>query len=118
MENKEMALKAASILDDKKAKDILIIDISNKASFADYFVMASGNSERQVGALIEAVEDSLQEYGIAPKGIEGNKTSGWILMDYGDVIVNVLTTEMRERYNIEKAWGDGKFITLEGMENE
>lgn len=118
MENRELALKAAKILDDKKAKDILIIDIREKASFADYFVLASGNSERQVGALSEEVEDQFQSQGIAPKAIEGHRSSGWILMDYGDVIVNVLTTEMRERYKIEKAWGDGEFITLEGIENE
>ncbi len=118
MENRELALQAAKILDDKKAKDIIIIDIREKASFADYFVLASGNSERQVGALSEEVEDQFQKQGLAPKSIEGHRSSGWILMDYGDVIVNVLSTEMRERYNIEKAWGDGVFITLEGSDNE
>ncbi len=118
MENKELALKAAKILNEKKARDIIIIDIREKASFADFFVLASGSSERQVGTLSEEVEDRFQSEGLAPKGIEGHRSSGWILMDYGDVIVNVLTTEMRERYNIEKAWGDGDFITLEGSENE
>ena len=118
MENKELALKAARILDDKQGKDIIIIDISNKASFADYFVLASGNSERQIGALSDEVDDRFQKEGITPKSIEGHRSSGWILMDYGDVIVNVLTTEMRDRYNIEKAWGDGEFITLEGDKNE
>ncbi len=118
MENKELALKAAKILDEKKARDIIIIDIREKASFADFFVLASGSSERQVGTLSEEVEDRFQSEGLAPKAIEGHRSSGWILMDYGDVIVNVLTTEMRERYNIEKAWGDGDFITLEGNENE
>ena len=118
MENKELALKAAKILNEKKARDIIIIDIREKASFADFFVLASGSSERQVGTLSEEVEDRFQSEGLAPKGIEGHRSSGWILMDYGDVIVNVLTTEMRERYNIEKAWGDGVFITLEGSDNE
>lgn len=118
MENRELALKAARILDDKKAKDIIIIDIREKASFADYFVLASGNSERQVGTLSEEVDDLFQAEGITPKSIEGHRRSGWILMDYGDVIVNVLTTEMRERYNIEKAWGDGEFIRLEGSKND
>lgn len=118
MDNKELALKAAQILDDKKAKDIIIIDIRDKASFADYFVLASGNNDRQIGALSEEVNDRFQEKGITAKSIEGHRSSGWILMDYGDVIVNLLTTEMRERYKIEKAWGDGEFITLEETENE
>ncbi|MDX9887827.1 MAG: ribosome silencing factor [Anaerovoracaceae bacterium] len=118
MENRELALKAAKILEDKKARDIIIIDIREKASFADFFVLASGNSEIQIGSLSEEVEDRFQKEGLSPKGIEGHRRSGWILMDYGDVIVNLLTTEMRERYNIEKAWGDGNFISLEGSENE
>lgn len=118
MENRELALKAARVLDNKKAKDIIIIDISEKASFADYFVIASGNSERQVAALSEDVQDSFQVDGIEAKNIEGQRGSGWILMDYGDLIVNILTTDMRDRYNIEKAWGDGEFIALEGSENE
>jgi len=113
MNNKEMALMAAKILDDKKAKDVLIIDISKKASFADYFILASGANERQVGSLSEEIDDQFAKEGIIAKSIEGKKTSGWILMDYGDVIVNVLSAEMRDRYNIEKVWGDCEFITLE-----
>lgn len=113
MNNKEIALMAAKILDEKKAKDIVIIDISNKASFADYFVLASGANERQVGTLSEEIDDRFAREGIIAKSIEGKKASGWILMDYGDVIVNVLSSEMRDRYNIEKVWGDCEFITPE-----
>lgn len=106
MEPKEMAVKTAKQLDDKKAIDVTIIDISTKASFADYFVIASAGSDRQIGALVETIEDLLEPENIFPKNIEGKKTSGWILMDYGDVVINVMTTEMREKYNIEKIWGD------------
>lgn len=106
MEPKELAVKTAKQLDDKKAIDVTIIDISTKASFADYFVIASARSDRQIGALVEAIEDLLEPENIFPKNIEGKKTSGWILMDYGDVVINVMTTEMREKYNIEKIWGD------------
>ena len=113
MNTKEIALLAAKVLDEKKARDIVIIDISEKASFADYFVMASGGSERQIGTLSEDVDDKFAEIGIEPKSIEGQKTSGWILMDYGDVIVNILTAEMRGRYNIEKVWGDCTFVEYE-----
>ena len=106
MKPKEMAVKTAKQLDDKKAIDVTIIDISTKASFADYFVIASAGSDRQIGALVEAIEDLLEPENIFPKNIEGKKISGWILMDYGDVVINVMTTEMREKYNIEKIWGD------------
>ena len=106
IEPKELADRIAKQLDEKKASDVAIINISQKASFADYFVLASGGSDRQMGALVEVVEDLLEPEGIFPKNIEGKKTSGWILMDYGDVVINVMTAEMREKYNIERIWGD------------
>ena len=106
IEPKELADRIAKQLDEKKASDVAIINISQKASFADYFVLASGGSDRQMGALVEVVEDLLEPEGIFPKNIEGKKTSGWILMDYGDVVVNVMTAEMREKYNIGRIWGD------------
>lgn len=106
MEPKELALKIARLLDDKKAQDVTVIDISTKASFADYFVMASAGSERQMESLVDSIEDILEPEGIFPKSVEGKKSSGWILMDYGDVIVNAMTSEMREKYNIERIWGD------------
>ena len=102
MEPKELSLKVAKLLDDRKAIDVTVIDIS----FADYFVMASAGSDRQMGALVDNVEDMLEPAGIFPKSVEGKKSSGWILMDYGDVVINVMTAEMREKYNIERIWGD------------
>ena len=106
MEPKELSLKVAKLLDDRKAIDVTVIDISPKASFADYFVMASAGSDRQMGALVDNVEDMLEPAGVFPKSVEGKKSSGWILMDYGDVVINVMTAEMREKYNIERIWGD------------
>ncbi len=106
MEPKELSLKVAKLLDDRKAIDVTVIDISPNASFADYFVMASAGSDRQMGALVDNVEDMLEPAGIFPKSVEGKKSSGWILMDYGDVVINVMTAEMREKYNIERIWGD------------
>lgn len=112
MENKEIALLASHVLDQKKGQDIVCIDISSKASFADYFVIASGNTERQVKALCDEVDDELAKNGVFVKSVEGHASSGWILMDFGDVIVNVFTTEMRDKYNIEKVWGDCEFVEL------
>lgn len=113
MTNKDYALLAGKVLSDKKAEDIVIIDIEEKASFADYFVLCSGTSERQINTLADEIEDKFAEQGLIVKSIEGKHGSGWILMDFGDIIVNLFTKEMRERYSIEKVWGDCRFIEVE-----
>jgi ribosome-associated protein len=113
MEIKNMAMIAAKAIDDKKGRDITIIDIGAKAAFADYMIIASGGTERQVKALCDEVEDKLAENGVFVKHIEGKNDSGWILMDYGDIIVNLLTVDLREKYNIEKVWADCEFLNLE-----
>ncbi len=113
MTNKEYALLAGKLLSDKKAEDIVIIDIQGKATFADYFVICSGTSERQINTLTDEIEDRLAEKGLMVKSVEGRHGSGWILVDFGDIIVNLFTKEMRERYSIEKVWGDCQFIEVE-----
>jgi len=113
MEIKNMAMIAAKAIDDKKGRDITIIDIGAKAAFADYMIIASGGTERQVKALCDEVEDKLAENSVFVKHIEGKNDSGWILMDYGDIIVNLLTVDLREKYNIEKVWADCEFLNLE-----
>ena len=106
MTNKEYADFAAKILSSKKATDIMIIDIAEKSGFADYFIIATGNTDRQVNSMADDVEDALAEKDLLVKSIEGKNISGWILMDFGDIIVNLFTPEMRDKYNIEKIWAD------------
>lgn len=118
MNSKDYALLAAETLDSKKAEDISIFDIAEKSSIADYLILATGLNERSVGALIDEVEDRLAQEGLLVKSIEGKKESGWILMDYGDIIVNVLTAEKRDRYNIEKVWADCNTLSWEVKGNE
>lgn len=113
MKSKEIAVLAAKVLDSKKAIDIVCLDIESKSSIADYFILASGGSERQIKALAEEVDDQFAKEGILAKSIEGKASSGWILLDFGDIIVSVLTTEMREKYNIEKVWGDCEILNWE-----
>lgn len=113
MNNREIALKVAGVLKEKKAKDIVVIDISDKSSFTDFLIIASGGSERQVGALASDVSNKLAEDGIFSKNVEGKRTSGWILVDYGDIIVNIFSIEQRSRYNLEKIWSDGTFLDIE-----
>ena len=112
MNNKEIALKTAAVLAEKKARDVVVIDIAERPSFADYLVLAAGGSERQVGTLASEVMDRLAKEGVFARNIEGKQTSGWILIDYGDIIVNVFSEEQRSRYNIEKIWGDCSFLDL------
>ena len=112
MEPKELALKVAKLLDDKKAQDVTVIDIGLKASFADYFIIASGGSERQMSALVDNVEDMLEPMGVFPKSIERKLTLGCTLMDYGDVVINVMTVDMREKYNLERIWGDCETLEI------
>ena len=112
MTNRDYALLAAKTLSDKKAQDIVIIDIQEKAAFADYFVICSGTSERQINSLIDDVEDAFAKEGLFTKSIEGKNGSGWVLMDFGDVIVHVFDKENRLFYDLERIWRDGKIIEV------
>ena len=112
METKEVAQTIANILNEKKARDIVIIDIAEKSSFADYFVIATGGSERQLGALADDVEDKCAELEITPKSKDGRPDTGWILVDGGDVIVNLFTEATRDKYTLEKIWSDCESILV------
>ena len=114
MENsRKFAEFIAGVLDDKQASDIVMIDISEKSSFADYFVIATGSSERLINALAEYVEDKSAKQGRFVRSIEGRNGTGWILIDYGDVVVNIFSEDNRQKYNLEKIWNDCEIINRE-----
>ena len=106
MNNRETSLLIAETIDAKKGRDILILDISEKSGFADYFVIATANNLRLLEALSDEVEDRMADEGRIVSHIEGKGESGWILMDFGDIIVNLFTPEQREHYAIERIWKD------------
>jgi ribosome-associated protein len=109
MTSKELALLSLQILSEKKAVDPLALYVEEHCSFTDYLVIASGNSERQVSSLAAELEDRLaEEYEILSRSIEGKGGSGWILMDFGDIIVHIFDTENRALYDLERIWRDGK----------
>lgn len=112
--NQEMNMLklAVKAMDDKKAEDIKVIDIHEVSVIADYFVIASGNNQNQVQAIVDNVEETLGKAGFEPKQIEGNKSSSWILMDYGDMIIHVFDQENRLFYDLERIWGDGKPVDI------
>lgn len=113
MGSNELAKLAAEILLNKKALDVNMIDIAIKSSFADYFVNATAANQRQMDTLSDEIYDKFAEKGLMPKSVEGKRGSGWVLMDYGDIIVNIFTPSMREMYSIEKVWGDCNIIKCE-----
>lgn len=117
MDNRELALYAAKTLDEKKARDIAIIDIAVKSGFADYFVIATAASSRQLDALTAELDDKMAEQGVLVKGIEGQPESGWILMDFGDIIINLFNEEQRNRYSLEKVWRDCNTVEFTPSEN-
>ena len=90
---------------DKKASDIVLLRTADVTTMADYFVIASGRSERQVQALSQAIVDELRDEGIRPLGIEGQSSARWVLLDYGSVIVHLFAPEEREYYGLERLWG-------------
>ncbi len=102
----------------KKALEVCAIDIAEKSGFADYFVMATGMNTRHLDSLANDLEAKFAKYEIYPKNIEGKGASGWILMDYGDLVINILTAEMREKYSIEKLWADCEKVLCKGVDNE
>ena len=114
-EVQKMAALAISALEDKKAEDIKIIDISHISVMADYFIIASGNSRNQVQAMIDNVEDTLGRQGMTPKQVEGYQNANWVLMDYRDIIVHVFDKENRLFYNLERIWRDGNMIEIEDL---
>ncbi|MFC1944133.1 ribosome silencing factor [Chloroflexota bacterium] len=89
---------------DRQANDVLMLDISVVSSIADYYVICSAGSERQIRAVSDAVDEELQKTGISPKRREGKSDSGWVLLDFGPVIVHIFTPGQREFYNLERLW--------------
>ena len=110
---KQMAQLVCRALDEKKGRDIKVIDIHDVSVIADYFVIASGSNQNQVQAMVDNVDDSLGRAGFEPKQVEGVRNSSWILMDYGDVIVHVFDEENRLFYDLERIWRDGKTLDME-----
>ncbi len=106
----ELARKIVNAIADKKGSDIVLLDLHSISPLADYFIICNGESERQVKAIVNEVTEKTKEEGVRPLHIEGNSSSGWMLVDYGDVIVHVFSPVMRGYYQLEKLWGDAAVV--------
>ncbi len=113
--SKEMAKLAIHALEDKKADNISIIDISNVSVVADYFIIASGNNRNQVQALSDNVDEALGKAGYLNRQVEGYSNANWILMDYKDIIVHIFDQENRLFYDLEKIWKNGTRIEADSL---
>lgn len=111
----EMARLVIAALEDKKAEDIRVIDISEISVIADYFIIAGGTNRSQIQALSDNVNEKLAKAGFPVKQMEGYDTANWILMDLQDVIVHIFDKENRLLYDLERIWRDGKQIALEDI---
>ena len=105
LEAQELARRIVEIASDKLATDIVLLDIRQIGSFADYFVVASTASERQMQAVVRDLEQTLRnDDGVRPLRVEGRASSGWVLIDYGDVVVHLFSAEQRGFYRLEELW--------------
>ena len=117
MNTKEIALLAIDALEDKKAEDIRVIDISEISTIADYFIIADGSNKSQIQAMADNVSERLGRAGVTVRQIEGYQNANWILMDFQDIIIHIFDRENRLFYDLERIWRDGVLIEKETLKN-
>lgn len=112
---KELTALTVETLEDKKAEEIHVIDITEVSTLADYFVIANGTNRSQIQALADHVQEVLGKEGLTLKQIEGYNNANWILMDYQDIIIHIFDKENRLFYDLDRIWRDGKIVTKEDL---
>ena len=107
MDSRKLALHCRELADRRKAENIVILDVKELSSVTDYFVIASGTSEPHLRAITEEVTDKLrEEHRLRPRAVDGTLHTGWVVLDFFDVIVHIMRADIRERYDLEGLWGD------------
>ena len=107
MDSKKLAALCRELADNKKADNIVVLDVKELSSITDYFVIASGSSEPHLRAISDEIVDKLRdEYELRPRAVDGNLHTAWVVLDYFDVIVHVMRNDVREHYDLESLWGD------------
>jgi ribosome-associated protein len=109
---RDLAVRIAEIIADTPAADTVVLDIHELSSFADYFVICSGENERQLRAIAETITTKLAEDGVRPHRVEGTPASGWVVMDYGDAIVHVFDADQRDYYRLEALWAEAPTLLV------
>ncbi len=111
----EMARIVYKAMDDKKAEDIKLLDISEVTPVADYFIICSGANPSQIDAIIDNITEEMGKAGYSARRTEGGRNSGWILIDYTDVVVHVFSRDDRLFYDLERIWRDGKNVDIQEL---
>jgi ribosome-associated protein len=109
----ELARRLAAIADDKKARELVALDVRPLVSYTDYLVICTARNERQAKAIHDEVYHQLKRDGWLPARIEGERESEWVLMDYLDAVLHIFTPELRERYRLEVLWGEAERLDLD-----
>lgn len=114
-EAKSLAKKIASIASDHKAEDIVVLSLAGLTSFTDFFMVCTGNSDRQVSAIADSIRAEIKKDGRLPLGEEGIQEGRWALLDYGEVVVHVFYKELRDYYQLERLWHDAPRLKISGV---
>lgn len=113
MGSKEILTTVVKAADDKRAEDIVALDVAQVSLLADYFVIMSANSKRQVQAIADAVVEEAHKTDIDVRRIEGKQTGTWVLVDLGDVVVHIFQKDQRQFYNLEKLWSQAPLVNID-----
>jgi ribosome-associated protein len=105
--------RIASIASDRKAIDIRVLDVRGMVGYTDFFVICSGNTERQTKAIHDAIHEDLKRDGVLPRRVEGSREARWVLMDYIDAVVHIFTPDARSFYRLEQLWGEAPTRTVD-----
>ena len=108
------AKRAARVALDRKAIDLVVLDVTSLSSVTDYFLVCSGRSTTHLASITEAIRAELKQDGVRPLHAEGTTESGWVLLDYGDVLVHAFLEDTRAYYALERLWGDAPSISVDG----
>jgi ribosome-associated protein len=107
MDSKKLALLCRELADNRKAEDLVVLDVRKLSNVTDYFVIVSGTSEPHLRAIVGEITDKLRdEHGVRPRAVDGTIQGSWVVLDFFDVIVHVMRADTRERYDLEGLWGD------------
>jgi ribosome-associated protein len=116
MTEHELLSLVVEAADDKKAIDIVALNMKGISLVADYFVICHGNSDKQVQAIAREIKEKAHEHGISMKRLEGFEQAKWVLVDLGDVVVHIFHRDERGYYNLERLWGDAPFVSSEELQ--
>ena len=118
LERIEKARLIVEVALDKKAEDVVALDVRESVSFADTFVIATGSSDRHVRSIVDGIEEALRGHGEKPLGVEGEEEGRWVLIDCDDAIVHVFLRDVRQHYDLERLWSDAPKLTFVGRATE